>query len=142
MPIALVNLANVRRRAPASRDTKVDKLNAVFSVDHDVVGFKVAVDNAMRMDVTESITDPKGDPDSAIHRERLLAVENFPERPTLDPLHCHVNPALILIRQDLYDARMVELSSDLRLAMETIVKERVALHFGVRHFDGYRISIR
>ena len=73
---------------------------------------------------------------SALSGESLLfLVENLAKRPPLDPLHHHADAPGLVVRQHFYDAGMIQLAADIRLAVEPVVKEDVHFVLRVRDFD-------
>ncbi len=114
----------------------------ILVVDHDVLGFQIAVYHAVAMDVVECIGDMDRDFHRALDRKFFpLLVQNLPEEAALHPLHHHVKRAAIAVGKHLHDTRVIELLADFALAMKTVEKHRVGFHLRMRDLDGDLASV-
>src|SRR5476649_202239 len=126
------------RETPASGlggDAEVDELDLVVLVDHDILGFQIAVDHAVGVNVVQGVADPGGDSNRPAGWKFALLAEDLAEQAALDPLHDHVHLAAVLIREHLHDAGVIEVLADGFLAPEPVEENRIGLHLRVGYFD-------
>ena len=124
-------------RAFLARDAEVDQLDAILAVDHDVFGLQIAMHHAVAVDVIQRVADRDGDLDGALGRQHsCLLMQNLAQQAALHPLHHHVDPAAVAVRQHFHDAGMIQLFADLGLALEAVEEHRVGFHLRMRDLDG------
>jgi hypothetical protein len=98
------------------------------------------VDYTLAMQIIERVADAEGNAEGAFRSQGAALAEYAPERAALDPLHHKILPRALAASADfgekLHDGGMVEFFSNLALAEEALVKDRVAFEFEVGEFEG------
>ena len=82
--------------------------------------------DTVRVNVFQRLRNLQHDAEGAFRRELSLLIQNLPEEPAIDPLHCQVELTVVSIRKDLHHARVIQLFADLLLALEAVVEDRMA----------------
>ena len=82
-----------------------------FVVDHDVFRLQVAMDDAVGVDVVESLENAVGDADGAVLGKSAL-VHDLAQQAALAPLHDHVDAGALFAAKDAHDVGVVEPFAD------------------------------
>ena len=140
MPSVAVKLAYSPPRGGIAGDAKVNQLDVVIIVDHDVFRLEVAVHHAIRVNVVEGFKSLDGDADSAV-LGNSAQVEDAAQETALAPLHDHVNTRALVAAKDVHDIGMVQPFANGRLALEAVEEDGIGFHVGVGNLERNRASI-
>ena len=123
-------------------DSEIDHLNIARFRDQDVFRFEIAVDDAVGVEVAESIGDLQDDFQGPFLRERFLPDE-LPERDAADELHRDVETLFPLpLAVELHDIGMARHADDLGLLEKAADGFLIFDIFGNQDLDGDRLARR
>ena len=111
------------REAPHSRlprDSEVDELDAIISIDHDVVRLEVAVNDAMTVNVAERIADAQHNAARPLRRQPAFPSSRISRRgrPSTHSMITYT-PGL-WVGQHFHNAGMIEPPANVRFAMKAV----------------------
>src|ERR1700722_6200920 len=129
-----VGVCKAARRSVAG-NAEIDELDVVIFIDHDVLGLQVAMNNALRVDVIESLENLNSDSNGAVLWKAAF-VENLAQQAARAPLHNHVNAGVFLSAEDAHDVGMIEAFADVRFALEAVGENGIGFHVGVGDLQG------
>ena len=90
----------------------------------------------MPVDVIERVAQVPRNSNGALRRKLFLLIEHLAEQPALHPIQDHIPPAAVLIAENSYNPRMIELLADIFLTLKPVKEDRIGFHFRVRDFYG------
>ena len=99
------------------------------------------MNDAARVQVDERARNLGRDVERSLHLHLAVALDRA-ERFALRQLHDQVHPALLLGREHADDVGVVELLTDLLLALEALIERDVGLVLEVRHLQRHGLSRR
>ena len=123
------------------RNAKVNQLEVVVRVKHDVLGLQIAVHHAILVDIVQRTQYPQRDFERPRSRHLALLEHHLAQQAAIHPLHHHIHPRPLVVGVDAHYIGVVEREADCLLALEAVEEGRVGLHGKVRDLQRYLAAV-